>query len=65
MKHDQFFNPAASACDGKEAFLTWNAAQRTIKRKQAAARAHGDDIPQMVPYRCPWCRAVYVGGRTK
>jgi hypothetical protein len=66
MKHDPYhFNPPASACDGKEGFLSWKSADRIIKRKQRAAKARGDDIPQFSPYFCRYCRFYHVGGRSK
>lgn len=65
MKHDPFFNPMQSACQGKHAFASWGEAQKSVARKKRCAKARGNVIPQIEPYRCGFCGSYHVGGRSK
>jgi uncharacterized Zn finger protein len=45
---------------GKEAYRTWSAALRVIKRMQRVERLQGRTIHGQQPYRCQECGAVHL-----
>ena len=61
---DSIANPRASCCHGKTPYATWRQAQRVIQRKNRVKLTRGDDTIPLVPYRCIYCGAMHIGGRT-
>lgn len=55
-------NPQAASCLGKEIFASWTAADRVIKRKQAAQRTRGDQIVAFTIYACQRCGGFHIAG---
>jgi hypothetical protein len=54
--------PAIAGCTGKEAFLTWTAAQKAVKRKNAVQRCRGEDTIPLYVYRCRHCGQHHIAG---
>ena len=44
----------------KEAFDTWTAALRVVKRMQRVERIQGRTIHNQAPYKCPECNGIHL-----
>lgn len=61
-----------AACGGKEAYLTFDQAERVVRERKRKARVSRQNHKQakseraaLHPYRCRYCHHWHIGGRKK